>query len=184
MDYDKLINNLNSESVHIYDYILKGKILKNLIIRFIILLLVFYTALQADILTGKLVSVTDGDTVKILTKDKTLYKIRLNGIDAPEKSQAFGKKSKANLSKLVAGRIVDVHYKKTDRYGRILGTILVDNHDMNLRQIEDGFAWVYRRYCKRADYYKAEEYARNRKLGLWYDKYPMPPWEYRKRRYK
>ena len=143
---------------------------------------IFQTIVSADVLTGKVVSVTDGDTIKVLTKNKTLYKIRLNGIDAPERSQAFGKKSKSNLSKLVAGRIVDVHYKKKDRYGRILGTIYVNNHDMNLMQIKDGYAWVYRKYCKRADYYKAEESARKKKLGLWYDKYPMPPWEYRHRR--
>ena len=133
-------------------------------------------------LTGKVVSVTDGDTIKVLTANKTLYKIRLNCIDAPEKSQAFGKKSKANLSKLVAGKTVDVHYKKRDRYGRILGTIYVDKNDMNMKQIKDGYAWVYRKYCKRKDYYKSEEYSRNRQLGLWYDKYPIPPWEYRYRR--
>lgn len=156
--------------------------MNNLIIRLIALLFVFHTLLNADILTGKVVSVTDGDTIKILTKRKTLYKIRLNGIDAPEKSQAFGKKSKSNLSKLVAGRVVDVHYKKKDRYGRILGTIFVDNQDVNLKQIENGYAWVYRRYCKRKDYYEAEEYARNKKLGLWYDKYPIAPWDYRHRR--
>jgi endonuclease YncB( thermonuclease family) len=158
--------------------------MKNSIITLITLFHVFYTQSYADILTGKVVSVTDGDTIKVLTKNKTLYKIRLNGIDAPERSQAFGKKSKANLSQLVAARIVDVQYKKTDMYGRILGTVFVDNNDINLRQIEDGYAWVYRRYCKRADYYKAEESARNRKLGLWYDKYPVPPWEYRKRKKK
>lgn len=155
-----------------------------LILYIVLLLTISQTALYANVLTGKVVSVTDGDTIKVLVKNNTLYKIRLNGIDAPERSQAFGKKSKVNLSKLVSGEIVDVHYKKKDRYGRILGTIYVDNHDVNLRQIEDGYAWVYRRYCKRSDYYKAEEYARNRKLGLWYDKYPIPPWEYRKRRYK
>ena len=64
------------------------------------LFLIFLTIVNADILTGKVVSVTDGDTIKVLTKNKTLYKIRLNGIDAPEKSQAFGKKSKANLSQI------------------------------------------------------------------------------------
>lgn len=143
---------------------------------------VLHTILHADILIGKVVSVTDGDTIKVLTVDKTLYKIRLNCIDAPEKSQAFGKKSKSNLSKLVAGKTVDVHYKKKDRYGRILGTIFVDNDDMNIRQIEDGFAWVYRKYCKKSDYYKAEEFAREKKLGLWYDKYSIAPWEYRYRR--
>ncbi len=147
-----------------------------------LLFFLLHTLLLADILTGRVVSVTDGDTIKILTKDKTLYKIRLTGIDAPEKSQAFGKKSKNNLSRLVAGRIADIHYEKEDKYGRILGIVYVDDLDMNLRQIEDGYAWVYRRYCHRVDYYKAEAYAKSKKLGLWYDKYPMPPWDYRHRR--
>ena len=153
-----------------------------LILYIVLLLTISQTALYANVLTGKVVSVTDGDTIKVLTKNKKLYKIRLHGINTPERSHAFGKKSKANLSSLIAGRVVDIHYKKKDRYGRILGTILVENHDINLRQIKDGYAWVYRRYCKRADYYKAEEYARNKKLGLWYDKYPIPPWDYRHRR--
>ena len=156
--------------------------MKKSIVKLITLFLIFQIIVFADILTGKVVSVTDGDTIKILTKSKRLYKIRLNCIDAPERSQAFGKKSKANLSKLVAGRVVDIEYKKTDRYGRILGTVFINNQDMNLIQIKDGYAWVYRRYCKRADYYKAEEYARNRKLGLWYDKYPLPPWDFRYRK--
>ncbi len=152
------------------------------VIKIFLLFLIQNSLLSAHILTGKVVSVTDGDTIKILTKDKTLYKIRLNGIDAPERSQAFGKKSKYNLSSLVAGRIADIHYEKEDRYGRILGTVYVDKQDANLKQIEDGYAWVYRRYCSRPDYYKAEKYAKDRKLGLWYDKHPIPPWDYRHRR--
>ena len=152
------------------------------IMKIILLFIIQYTLLSAHILTGKVVSVTDGDTIKILTKDKTLYKIRLTGIDAPERSQAFGKKSKYNLSRLVAGKIADIHYEKEDRYGRILGIVYVDDQDMNLRQIEDGYAWVYRRYCHRKDYYNAEEYAKAKKLGLWYDKHPTPPWDYRHRR--
>jgi len=145
----------------------------------IFLFLILHTLLTADILTGKVVSVTDGDTIKILTKDKKLYKIRLDGIDAPEKSQAFGRKSKNNLSKLVASKIANIHYEKKDRYGRILGIVFVEGIDMNLKQLEDGYAWVYRRYCDRKDYYKAEKYARTKKLGLWYDKHPTPPWDYR-----
>jgi len=156
--------------------------MKKSIITFINLFFVFNTVLHAEVLTGKVVSVTDGDTIKLLTKNRILYKIRLNCIDAPEKSQAFGKKSKANLSKLVAGKVVNISFKKTDRYGRILGTILLDNQDINLKQIQDGYAWVYKRYCKSANYYEAEENARNRKLGLWYDVYPVPPWEYRHKR--
>ena len=152
------------------------------IIKVFLLVFILNTLLPAYTLTGKVVSVTDGDTIKVLTKDKTQYKIRLVGIDAPEKTQAFGKKSKKNLSKLVANRITDIHYEKKDRYGRILGIVYIDGMDMNLRQLKDGYAWVYRRYCSRADYYKAEKYARTKKLGLWYDKNPIPPWDYRHRR--
>lgn len=140
------------------------------------------TLLSANILTGKVVSVTDGDTIKILTKKNIQYKIRLNGIDAPERSQAFGKKSTRNLSRYVAGKVVNIHYTKKDKYGRTLGTIYIDNIDINLQQIKDGYAWVYRKYCSRKDYYQAETYAKSRKLGLWYDKHPMPPWEYRHRK--
>lgn len=153
------------------------KILKT--IKIIFLFLILDTLLKAETLTGKVVSVTDGDTIKLLTKDKTLYKIRLECIDAPEKSQAFGKQSKNNLSRLLAGKIADIHYEKKDRYGRILGSVYMEGINVNLKQIEDGYAWVYRRYCHKADYIKAEEYARTNKLGLWYDKHPMAPWDYR-----
>ncbi len=154
----------------------------SIVAKAVLFLFILQTLLPGYILTGKVVSVTDGDTIKILTKDKTLYKIRLDGIDAPERSQAFGKKSKYNLSKLVAGRIADIHYEKEDRYGRTIGTVFVDGQDMNLKQIKDGYAWVYRKYCDRVDYYKAERYAKDKKLGLWYDKHPTPPWDFRHRK--
>lgn len=153
-----------------------------IISKVIVLFLILQTLLSAYTLTGKVVSVTDGDTIKLLTTNNILYKIRLEYIDAPEKSQAFGKKSKNNLSKLLARKIVNVHYEKKDRYGRILGIVYTGDIDMNLRQIEDGYAWVYRRYCDRKDYSNAEEYAKSKKLGLWHDKYPKPPWDYRHRK--
>ena len=99
-------------------------------------------------LIGKVVKVSDGDTITILTSDKTQYKIRLNDIDAPEKKQAFGNKSKDNLAKYIAGKTVKVEYKSTDKYKRILGTIYYNNIDINLQQVKDGYAWVYKKYSK------------------------------------
>ncbi len=130
-------------------------------------------------LVGKVISIADGDTITILTKDNTKYKIRLNDIDAPEKKQAFGNKSKDNLDKYIAGKTVKVEYNKMDLYKRILGTIYYNNIDINLQQIKDGFAWVYK-YSKNKPYYQAEKIARENKKGLWIDKNPLAPWEFRK----
>ncbi|WP_228156070.1 thermonuclease family protein [Arcobacter lacus] len=124
--------------------------------------------------------VSDGDTITVLTSDKTQYKIRLNDIDAPEKKQAFGNKSKDNLAKYIAGKTVTVQYQKKDKYKRILGTIYYNNIDINLQQVKDGFAWVYKKYSKNQDYYNAEKLARENKKGLWIDKNPIAPWEFRK----
>ncbi|MFW2306459.1 thermonuclease family protein [Aliarcobacter butzleri] len=125
--------------------------------------------------------VSDGDTITILTSDKTQYKIRLNDIDAPEKKQAFGNKSKDNLAKYIAGKTVKVEYKSKDKYKRILGTIYYNNIDINLQQVKDGFAWVYKKYSKNQDYYNAEKVSRENKKGLWIDKNPIAPWEFRKK---
>ncbi|MFY4742562.1 thermonuclease family protein [Aliarcobacter butzleri] len=126
--------------------------------------------------------VSDGDTITILTSDKTQYKIRLNNIDAPEKKQAFGNKSKDNLAKYIAGKTVKVEYKSKDKYKRILGTIYYNNIDINLQQIKDGYAWVYKKYSKNQDYYNAEKLAMENKKGLWADKNPIAPWEFRKQK--
>ena len=131
-------------------------------------------------LIGKVVKVSDGDTVTILTADKTQHKIRLNDIDAPEKKQAFGNKSKDNLAKYISGKTVTVQYQKTDRYKRVLGTIYYNNTDINLQQLKDGYAWVYKKYSQKQNYYKAEKVARDKKIGLWADKNPLEPWEFRK----
>lgn len=125
--------------------------------------------------------VSDGDTVIILTDDKVQHKIRLNDIDAPEKKQAFGNKSKDNLAKYIAGKTVTVQYQKKDKYKRILGTIYLDKLDINLQQVKDGFAWVYKKYSKNQDYYNAEKVSRENKKGLWIDKNPIAPWEFRKK---
>ena len=133
-------------------------------------------------LIGKVVKVSDGDTVTILTSDKTQHKIRLNDIDAPEKKQAFGNKSKDNLAKYIAGKTVTVEYQKKDKYKRVLGTIYYNNTDINLQQVKDGYAWVYKKYSNNQTYYKAEKVAKDKKAGLWVDKNPLEPWKFRKKK--
>lgn len=150
-------------------------------IRTILVLIVLSSYLFSLELIGKVVKVSDGDTITVLTSDKTQYKIRLNDIDAPEKKQAFGNKSKDNLAKYIAGKTVKVEYKTKDKYKRILGTIYYNNIDINLKQVKDGFAWVYKKYSKNQDYYNAEKLARENKKGLWIDKNPIAPWEFRKK---
>ena len=133
-------------------------------------------------LIGKVIKVSDGDTVTILTEDKTQHKIRLNDIDAPEKKQAFGNKSKDNLAKSIASKTVKVEYKKVDRYKRVLGTIYLNNKDINLEQVKSGYAWVYKQYSKNQTYYQEEQKAKELKKGLWIEKEPIAPWEFRKQK--
>lgn len=92
---------------------------------------------NAENLAGKVISINDGDTLSVLTKDNTQYKIRLNHIDAPESKQSFGSKSKQNLSNYVFGKNIIVDYKNKDRYGRILGTIIYQGNNINLMQVKD-----------------------------------------------
>ena len=88
------------------------------------------TASASKILQGKVVSVADGDTITVLDAEKTQHKIRLQGIDAPEKAQAFGAKSKQALYEMVHGKTVQVSFEKSDKYGRILGKVLLDGQDI------------------------------------------------------
>lgn len=127
----------------------------------------------------------DGDTLTILDSSNTQIKIRLAGIDAPEKAQAYGQKSKESLSDLVFGKTVKVETAKKDRYGRTIGMILVDNQDMNLEQIKRGLAWHYKAYAKEqskedaSSYAEAENAARSSRRSLWADEQPVPPWDFR-----
>ncbi|HEY6018958.1 MAG TPA: thermonuclease family protein [Candidatus Paceibacterota bacterium] len=140
----------------------------------------------ADTLVGRVVGVSDGDTVTILDASNTQYKIRLMGIDAPEKNQPFGQKSKQHLADLVFNRSVTVEYSKQDKYGRTVGKITVGEVDANLEQIKAGLAWHYKKYQNeqtaddRIAYAQAENAARTQKLGLWAEPNPVPPWDWRK----
>jgi endonuclease YncB( thermonuclease family) len=101
---------------------------------------------HADTLLGKVIHVADGDTITVLDANKVQHKIRLSGIDAPEKAQPFGDKAKQSLSDLVFGKPVSVETDKTDRYGREVGKVLVDSVDANLEQVRRGLAWHYKAY--------------------------------------
>lgn len=152
----------------------------------VLILLLGYGLTSAETIQGKVVRVADGDTITVLDQSKTHHKIRLAGIDAPERGMPFGKKSKEHLSELVAGKQVTVETTKLDRYKRSVGKVLVDGQDANLAQVEAGFAWHYKEYQReqlRADrlaYTQAEERAREARKGLWLDEEPMPPWEWRR----
>ena len=143
-------------------------------------------SVSADTLYGRVVGVADGDTVTVLDSDQRQHKIRLMGIDAPEKKQAYGSRSKQSLSDLVFDRQVQVEYTKQDKYGRTVGKIMVNGVDANLGQIKAGMAWHYKQYQKeqspadRAAYANAESKALTDKRGLWQDAAPTPPWDWRR----
>jgi micrococcal nuclease len=133
-----------------------------------------------ETIEGKVVAVADGDTVTVLV-DRVQVKVRLWGIDAPEKAQAFGQRSREHVSSLVFGRQVRVEVWGRDRYDRTLGRIYVDATDVNLQMVRAGMAWWYQKYSPKAqDIEVAEQQARSAKLGLWRDVDPQPPWEFRK----
>lgn len=140
----------------------------------------------ADSLTGKVIKITDGDTVHVMLGDHTKEKIRLAGIDAPERKQAFGSKSKKHLSGLVAAKVVTVEFDKRDRYGRIVGKIIFNGQDVNLEMVQSGLAWHYKKYKKEQSsddqiaYAVAENNARKQINGLWQDPYAVAPWQWRK----
>lgn len=136
-------------------------------------------------LTGVVVKVTDGDTVTVLDVHKEQHKIRLAGIDAPESKQAYGEVSRKHLASLIAGQTVTVEWSKLDKYGRKVGKILYNGQDANIEQIKAGLAWHYKKYegeqslIDREAYAAAEREARAKRLGLWSEPNPFPPWEWR-----
>ncbi len=151
-------------------------------------LLFLSIAASADTLTGKVVKVADCDSITVLDNTNIQHRIRLQGIDAPERKQSFGNASRKHLASLVAGKTVTVKWDKRDRYRRIVGFVIVDGQDVNLAQVKAGMAWFYRYYQKelgaenRKLYAQAEDEARAIKKGLWQDKNPLSPWEWRRQK--
>lgn len=141
---------------------------------------------SATTLEGLVVGVADGDTLTVLDNGRRQHKIRLAGIDAPEKRQHFGQRSKQSLSELAYLQHVQVDVSKQDRYGRSVGKVLRGSVDVNLEQVRRGLAWHYKEYQKeqslvdRRTYADAESEARIQRRGLWTLTDPTPPWEYRR----
>ena len=151
------------------------------------LALFYVLSASAEELVGKVVRVADGDTITVLDAGNQQHKIRLMGIDAPEKGQPYGNKSRDSLASMVAGRNVTVEWHKRDRYGRLVGQVFADTHDVGLVQIERGMAWHYKQYAREQRHDDAQAYAgaeveaKAVRRGLWAEPGAAPPWEWRKR---
>lgn len=134
----------------------------------------------AEVLGGLVVGVADGDTLTVLDAGKVRHQVRLGEIDAPEKGQPFGQRSKQSLSDLCFQRQANVLVQDRDRYGRIVGRVNCDGVDANAEQVRSGMAWVYDRYAADKKLYVIQLSARQNKTGLWADAAPVQPWEWRK----
>ena len=161
--------------------------------RFCSLILLFLglhvsSAYATQVLQALVVGVSDGDTITVLDAGKHQHKIRLQGIDAPEKAQAYGQKSKESLSALVYKKNVQVLWAKKDRYGRTVGQVMVGGLDACLEQVKRGMAWHYKDYQAeqsaedRVLYDRAEIQARSQRLGLWQDAAPQEPSAFRRQK--
>ncbi|MBR7747427.1 thermonuclease family protein [Undibacterium sp. BYS107W] len=127
----------------------------------------------------KVVGISDGDTMTLLVEGKPL-KIRLANIDAPERKQAFGQKSKESLSDICWGTDATYEAQTVDRYGRTVAVVFCNDVEANTEQVRRGMAWVYPKYNKDSMLPAIEADARDKKIGLWSDREPVAPWEFRR----
>lgn len=135
---------------------------------------------SAETLEGRVVGISDGDSLTVLTSIKLEVKVRLKDIDAPERGQPYRAKAKQALSGLVYGKSITVSYEKRDRYGRLLGKINVDGVDVSEALVRMGAAWVYRKYTQDTRLLALEADARAARRGLWARADPIPPWDWRR----
>jgi endonuclease YncB( thermonuclease family) len=146
---------------------------------FVVLLCVGATPAQGDF-CGRVVNVHDGDTVTVLSGGVE-RRVRLVGIDAPERGQPHATAARRGLAARVAGRDVKVIERGADSYGRTLGRVLVADVDANAAQVRDGHAWVFRRFENDPSLIALEGEAKSARRGLWRDPDPVPPWVWRER---
>lgn len=134
----------------------------------------------ADLPTAcRVVAIADGDTLTVLDDTNTQHKVRLAGIDAPERGQPFGTKARERLGELAMGKDAMVHAEGRDKYGRVIARIEIGGKDVGQRMVADGLAWHYTRFDKDPRLAAAEQAARAARRGLWADKEPVAPWEWR-----
>ena len=152
--------------------------------RLLIALVLILWPLTAHAWMAKVVSVTDGDTIKVYNAEKGQIKIRLYGIDSPEKGQPYGQAAGKYLASLIAGAIVDIESVTTDRYGRTVGIVTDNEKNINQEMVRAGYAWVYSRYCDKqfcSEWLRLEDKARSSRIGLWQESDSVPPWEWRRK---
>ncbi|HHT2664557.1 TPA: thermonuclease family protein [Citrobacter freundii] len=145
-------------------------------------LLMLSPSVQAS-LTDRVVRVIDGDTVVVMTISERTVRVRLAGIDAPEKGQPFGQRARQFLASRLASRVVEVTGDRRDRYGRVLRTLRADGRDINAELVCGGLAWAYhvRDVAQTPAYLLCENAVREDKKGLWQATSPVPPWQWRKK---
>jgi micrococcal nuclease len=146
----------------------------------IILFCLFPYFLYAQTITGKVIRIADGDTFTILSQDNKQERIRLDAIDAPEKGQDFSEKSRQHLASFIEGKTVNINYKTKDMYGRILGTVFINDTNINYDMVRQGLAWQYR-YNRDKNYAGLQAEAQANKRNIWSIPNPVPPWEWRKK---
>tara|TARA_B110000879_G_C11024136_1_gene452112 strand:- start:156 stop:629 length:474 start_codon:yes stop_codon:yes gene_type:complete len=154
--------------------------MKKLKLLIVPLFLIFNLSAQAEIIEGLVVKIADGDTLTLLTGSNEKIKVRLAGIDTPERKQPFGSEAKQALSKLVFQKKALIEVETKDRYGRTVGIVFVDGQNINYELVRQGMAWVYRKYTNDEILYELEAQAKTKKTGLWADAKPIAPWSWRK----
>jgi endonuclease YncB( thermonuclease family) len=136
---------------------------------------------NATELAGRVVAIQDGDTLTVLVSQKQT-RVRLLDIDAPERKQPFGQRSRQSLSEICAGKSARVDDRGKDRYGRTLGQVTCAGVNANAEQVRRGMAWVFERYApKESPLYVVQAEAQNARRGLWQDTEPVAPWDWRNR---
>lgn len=148
-------------------------------LRAFFVLQIFSISISAEELGGKVIGVSDGDTLTILTSSNSRIKIRLAEIDAPELSQPYGAKSKIALSDLVFGEVVIIRDTTIDRYGRTVGRIYTKSIDVSAEMVSQGAAWVYTKYLTDPTLLGLQNEAQQKQLGLWKLENSVPPWDWR-----
>lgn len=143
-----------------------------------LLFTVLMLGISIPALADQVIGIADGDTLTVLHGQKPL-RIRLADIDAPEKKQAFGERSKQSLSDLCFGKDATYKAKMIDPYGRTVARVKCVGADVNRIQVERGLAWVYDQYNTDRSLPALQASAKAEHRGLWADKSPVPPWEYR-----
>jgi endonuclease YncB( thermonuclease family) len=133
--------------------------------------------------TYKVIKIIDGDTITVLSELDKQYKVRLAEIDAPEKTQPYGKNAKEELSNKIFQKKIKILWKEKDQYDRVIGQLYIGSRYINQEMVEEGWAWNYEKYSSNNEIAKSQENAKTYKKGLWQSPNPIPPWKWRKKRF-